>query len=254
MYLRFIRLVVREGSEAAFQTFYRERIIPALTAVPGCVFAGLLTPWRSDEHRSLTLWRSADAALAYEKSGLYHQLLGESMPYLSSRTVWRARLADDPLETLAPGADPANQREIPPEGYELAGADAEEKLGAAPRSVFVRVVAVQLATERREEFLARFRSLVIPALHATPGCLGALLAEGVRDRNEALSITLWDCETSATRYEMSGEFERLSRLVESTYAPMTHWQLVLGEGGIERRRAPEIGTYQLVLGRRLPKS
>ena len=176
------------------------------------------------------------------------------MPFLSSRTVWRARLADDPLETLAPGADPTGQREIPPEGYELAGVDAEEKLGTAPRSVFVRVVAVQLASERREEFLARFRNLVIPALHATPGCLGALLAEGVRDRNEALSITLWDCETSATRYEMSGEFERLSRLVESTYAPMTHWQLVLGDGGVERRQAPEIGTYQLVHGRRLPKS
>ena len=65
MYLRFIRLVVREGAESGFQSFYRERVIPALSETLGCLFAGLLTPWRSDEHRSLTLWRSPDDARAY---------------------------------------------------------------------------------------------------------------------------------------------------------------------------------------------
>lgn len=247
MFLRFIRLVVREGSEAAFQKFYSERVIPALTAVPGCAFAGLLTPWRSEEHRSLTLWRTAEEARAYEKSGLFHRLLRESAPYLSERTVWRARLADDPLETLPP----EGEREIPPEGYEVQGDGAGETLASASRSLFVRVVALHSAPNRRTEFLERFRGEVLPALRATEGCRGALLAEGIRDPDEALSITVWDRESSATRYEMSAESERLTRILEPTLSSMTQWQLVLGEGGVERRREVAVGSYYLVHSRRL---
>lgn len=257
MYLRFIRLVVREGAESEFQTFYRRRVLPALAEVPGCRFAGLLTPWRSDDHRSLTLWRSAEDAKAYEEGGLYHQLLKETTGYLSSRTVWRVRLSDDPLETLVPGESAAGQRELPPEGYELGDEGAGEELGKLARSVYVRVVAVHLIPKYRDEFLSSYHSLVEPALKATPGCLGALLAEGTRDRNEALSITVWDREESATRYEMSGEFERLSRQLESTLLPVSQWQLVLGEGaagradGGERRRVPDVATYHLIHSRKL---
>lgn len=254
MYLRFIRLVVREGAESDFQTFYRGRVLPALAEVPGCRFAGLLTPWRSDDHRSLTLWRSAEDAKAYEESGLYHQLLSETTHFLSSRTVWRARLSDDPLETQVPGESMTGQREIPPEGYELADEDAGEQLGKLSRSVYVRVVEVHLAPEHREKFVESFHSIVIPAMQATAGCLGALLAEGIRDRNEALSITVWNREESATRYEMSGEFERLGRQLDPTLSPLSHWHLVLGEGGEsgeERRRAVDVATYHLIHARKL---
>lgn len=274
MYLRFIRLVVREGAEAEFQAFYRSRVIPTLNALPGCLFAGLLTPWRSEEHRSLTLWRSAEDAREYEEGGLYQMLLKESMPYLSSRTVWRARLTEeereadgsatnqgaflnlDALETLAPTSGPSPApavQEIPPEGYELLGDEAPEKLARLSRSVYVRVVAVKVAPDRRAKFETLYRDAVLPAVQEQAGCLGAFLAEGVRDPNEALSITVWDREESATRYEMSGEFERLTRQVEETLSPLSQWQLALGEGGVERRRSPGVATYHLVHGRKLAR-
>lgn len=284
MYLRFIRLVVREGSEPAFQKFYRERVIPTLASCPGCIFAGLLTPWRSEEHRSLTLWRSADDARAYEEGGLFQMLLRECMPYLSERTVWRARLAEpganldrlptlDPdspvgsmdaletlapfssLETLAPGASrtvsiPAEQ-EIPPEGYEVEGNDVGEKLARSSRSLFVRVVAIHVRPAMRQEFDRLYKERVLPAVQAATGCLGAFLAEGSKDHNEALSITVWEREENAVRYEMSAEYDNLVAELTPTLLPLSQWQLSLGETSGERRRSAGVATYHLVHGRKL---
>ena len=244
MYLRFIRLHLREGSEPAFRKFYAERVQPALATTPGCLFAGLLAPWRGEDHRSLTLWRSPEDASAYENGGLYHQLLSEAEPYLSARTVWRARLVDDG------GSEPPTlRREIPPEGYALDAGDAAG-LDQARRSIYVRIVEVRVASERQSEFVELYRQQVLPALQSFAGCLGAFLAEGVRDPNELLSISVWDREESATRYEMSGEFERLTAATQSTFSPLRQWQLTLREGN-ELPSAPEVETYHLVHGRRL---
>jgi heme-degrading monooxygenase HmoA len=248
MYLRFIRLVVREGSEPEFQAFYRGRVIPALQSVPGCVFAGLLIPWRSDEHRSITLWRSAEDARAYEQSGLYHQLLAESMPFLSSRTVWRVRLGEDPAETMDPAAAAAGRREIPPEGYQLGGEGV--KLSELAHRPFVRIFAARAAPGRSRELAAIYREVVVPTLQETAGCLGAHFAEGARDPDEILSITVWDREESATRYEMSGEYDRLRRRLRPALSSSSQWNLTLGETAAGPRD-PEAASYHLVVGQRL---
>ncbi len=243
MYLRFVRLHLREGAEPAFRKFYTERVQPALAEMEGCLFAGLLAPWNSEEHRSLTLWSSPANAQAYEESGLYHQLLRECEPYLSNRTVWRVRLGDATQsgETV---------REIPPEGYEVAGGGAEQSLERAGRSLYVRIVSVQVASERRSEFEALYRGTILPAVAAFAGCRGAFLAASARDPNEMLSITVWDREENATRYEMSGEFERLTERARATFSPLRQWQLTLRDGD-ERQAAPDVSTYHLVAARRL---
>src|SRR6188508_3042428 len=113
MYLRFVRLRVRDGQEAAFTAFYQQRVIPALGATDGCLFVGLLAPWRSEVHQSLTIWASAEQALAYEEGGLYHQLLAEASSMLADTAEWRVRLARDPMETIDP-----SRREPQSEGYQ----------------------------------------------------------------------------------------------------------------------------------------
>jgi heme-degrading monooxygenase HmoA len=246
MFLRFVRLEVREGSEAAFQRFYRERVMPALGGVDGCLFAGLLAPWREEAHRSVTLWRSADDARAYEESGLYHELLDESEPFLAARTVWRVRLADGPQATEGPPAG-----DLLADGYRLDEGAAPGALDGLERAVHVRMVAVAVRPERREEFLGLYRDAVLAALQEAPGCLGAFLAESAGHPGEALSITLWAREEDAVRYEASGEFDRLTRRLEGSFSPRVGWQLTLGEGALERRTAPRVTSYQLAFGRRL---
>lgn len=245
MYLRFVRLDLRPESEREFAEFYRERVIPALEATPGCLFVALLRPWRGEAHKSLTLWESPDHALAYEESGLYHRLLREAEPYLSSTTAWRVRLARDPLETSDPGL-----REIPPEGYEVETGEAPATSGEG-EAVYVRIVSLRVDPDRREEFVALYHDEVLPALRATGGCRGALLAEGAQSPSSMLSISLWDREEDAVRYEISGEFERLTRRLEKTFSPLYDWKLSLGSGREGRGKGLEVSGYHFAVGKRL---
>jgi heme-degrading monooxygenase HmoA len=245
MFLRIVRLRVKEGEEAAFTRFYQDRVIPAMAETEGCLYAGLLAPWRGEGHQSLTIWDSPETAHRYEDRGLYRKLLAEAAPMLSERTEWRVRLARDPLET----SDPA-QREIPAEGYRVEADEGSDALEARGRAPFVRIVALRVDPERREEFVAIYTGEVIPALKAQPGCRGVFLAEGAEDPSGALSITLWNREEDAVRYEMDGEFQRLTARLRATFSPVYDWQATLG-GGATGVGGPAVSSYQLVRGRRL---
>jgi heme-degrading monooxygenase HmoA len=247
MYLRFLRLRVRDGQEAAFVRFYEERVIPALADTTGCLFAGLLAPWRSETHQSLTIWESAEHAAAYADSGLYDRLLAEAAPMLADTAEWRVRLSRDPTETIDP-----TRREPPSEGFEARSSHTHQQhaLDAEDGHPFVRIVVVRVAFGRVDDFLATYRAEVIPALERVPGCRGVFLAEGEQE-GEVLSITIWDREEDAVRYEMSGEFERLTAQLAGTFNPLYDWRARLGQASAGR---PEITSYQLVQGRRLGPS
>lgn len=255
MFLRIIRLRVREADEAAFTRFYEDRVMPALEATSGCLYAGLLAPWRGGEaHQSLTIWDSAESAQAYEAKGLYHQLLREAAPFLSERTEWRVRLATDPLETSDP-----TRREIPSAGYNVDSESGSETLENDRRSSFVRIVSLRVDPEHLADFIAIYREKIIPALRAVPGCRGVFLAEGAHDPNGVLSITLWNREEDAVRYEMSGLSEQLTGHLRGTISPAYDWRLTLdgdgsdGEasGGAGGGAGLAVSSYQLVRGRRL---
>ena len=97
MYMRFVRLILAREKSAEFREFYDSRVIPALQATDGCLFASLLqTTDKDDESLSLTLWTSEEAAVAYESSGLYDELLDASDKYFAEVSEWRAHLTGDP--------------------------------------------------------------------------------------------------------------------------------------------------------------
>lgn len=246
MYLRFVRLLVREGADAQFVAFYRDRVIPALRAVDGCRFAGLLTPWRGgDAHQSLSIWDTPEHADAYERGPLFERLSREAEPLLSARAEWRVRLARDPEATI----DPA-QRVVPSTGYVIEGSGSAG-LPAGGQPVFVRIVSVRIDPQQRQEFEELYRHEVIPALQECHGCRGVLLAEGTVQANEILSISLWDREEDAVRYEMSGEAERLTGRLKATFSRLYDWRLTLGGQRDAGAAALEVTTYHLVQGQPL---
>jgi heme-degrading monooxygenase HmoA len=247
MFVRFVRLRVRAGEEARFSEWYRARVIPALSEMQGCIYAGLLTPWRGEDHRSLTIWRNPGAASAYERTGLYHQLLVEAEPMLSSRTEWRVRLGRESAEL-----EDAESREIPPEGFVIdAGDGAANRLGKAFDTAFVRIVSIRVDPDHIGEFVTSWSNRILPALQAQEGFRGGLLAENVDADGSCLSISIWDREEDAARYEMSGAFGQLTDEVKDTFSPVYTWQMTLGAGRDPRDQAPRVSSYQLVLGKRL---
>jgi len=250
MFVRFVRLRVREGRESAFADWYRARVIPALSAMQGCVFAGLLTPWRSEEHRSLTIWRTTSAAAAYERGGLYRELLREAAPMLVAGTEWTA-----PPDQPDAGQTDAEIREIPPEGFVIdAGDGAPVRLGKEFDTAFVRIVAVRLDPDRIGEFVTAYSNRILPTLRAQKGFRGGFLAEDREEEGDCLSITLWEREEDATRYEMSGAFAQLTEEVMDTFSPIYTWQkprTSSKEDRDPRLDAPRVSSYLLVMGKRL---
>ena len=117
--------------------------------------------------------------------------------------------------------------------------------------MFVRVVAIHIRPERRKEFEEIYTQRVLPAMQAAPGCVGIFLAESSQEQNEALSITVWEREENAVRYEIGGEYDRLVQEIRPTLSPLSQWQLTLGEGDPENRRGAGVATYHLVHGRKL---
>ena len=261
MFVRFVRLRVREGQESAFVEWYGARVIPALARTHGCVCAGLLTPWRSDEHRSLTIWRTAGAASAYERSGLFAELRREAEPMLARRDEASAPTTETPEATAASpiGGEAGELRDaeirgLPPEGFLIdAGDGAANRLGRELDTAFVRFVSLRLAPDRIGEFVTLYSNRILPTLRAQAGYRGGFLAEERGDGAAFLSITLWDREEDAMRYEMSGAFLQLVDEVKETFSPVYAWQAALAGGREEdpRLAAPEVSSYQLVMSSRL---
>jgi heme-degrading monooxygenase HmoA len=205
-----------------------------------------MTPWHGeDAHQSLTIWDNPEQAAAYEEGSLFRQLSNEAGPLLSARAEWRVRLGKDPQATI----DPAN-RVIPSTGYVVEGSG-ETGLPAGGRPVFVRIVSVRIDPQRLREFVDLYTQHVVPALRARPGCRGVLLAEGAEHPDGILSISLWDREEDAVRYEASGEPERLTAHLKATFSRVYDWGLTLSAGRDPRAEAPKVSSYHLVQGQPL---
>jgi heme-degrading monooxygenase HmoA len=245
MFVRFVRLQVRQGREAELVAYYRDRVLPALEATEGCLYAALLSPWQGADYQSLTLWRSPDDVRRYEERGPWHRLLRGLEPVISASTPWRLRPETDPLAT----AD-GERKEIPADAFQVELGDAERAITEEGR-VFVRVVSLRVAPDRHREFVERYRSTILPCVQSQEGCLGVLLADGAGEASGVVSISFWRREQDAVHYEQSGEFERLAAGVRDCFSPVYTWQLVLGEGADQRKQSLKVSGYQIVTGRRL---
>jgi len=250
MFMRFVRLKVREGKHWEYAQFYEDRVIPAMQDTEGCLFASLLQPsGDDDESVSMTMWRSRELAEAYEKSGLYDQLLDESDEFLAEASEWRGRLAGDPGGTGPPLQDP----EIEAYPVEVAGfSNGADEFSS--RGIYLRIVAARVEAGKFAELKERFNNEIKPALLKIKGCRAVFLVEGIEARSRALSVTVWDSEEDAIRYEMSGAFDELTAKVSEFFSGLYQWKLSLAadeEGATVSGKDLDVRGYQLVTGRRL---
>lgn len=247
MYLRIERLHLREGSEAELGQFFREEALPILGRTPGCRFAALFAPWQATEHLALTLWSGDDRARAFERSAIYQFYLGRVGPLLDQ--------ALDALETIDPDSqatvDPnetfsALAARLPIAAFRIDDASAFAAFTAEVPARFVRVTDVRLDPLRVEEFRSAWQQSIAPEIAQQPGAAGVLLAERVGDPSDLRSISIWDREESAVRYELSGTSKRVTEGVAPLLSPLYDWRLTPPEGTPLGRRELEVRSYTLV--------
>jgi heme-degrading monooxygenase HmoA len=248
--MRLVNLKVKEGRLHDFARFYEERTIPALQQAKGCLYASLLKPTDDDvECVSMTWWRSLKDVEAYEKSGLYDELLDEMDDMMAEVVEWKVTSAGEAQSELHPLQDPDV------EAYPVEVAAIGEVVDAVgPQHFFVRLVSARIQTGKFAALKERFDREIKPALMATKGCRAVFLVENTKTQERALSVTIWDSEEDAIRYELSGGFDEQTAKVSEFFSGLYQWRLSLSQ--LEDRRSIsgkdlDVRGFQVVTGRRL---
>jgi heme-degrading monooxygenase HmoA len=254
MFMRFLRLKVKEEKLRDLQRFYRERVVPALHTTPGCIFASLLQPGTpGGDCISLTLWRGPEYAEAYESGGLFQTLLDECTPFLTLATEWKVKLTES--------AGPEVQiRAKPPEveAFHVSSGQGKPALGTTrPTRLHLRIVSLLVQEDQTGTLAARYQEEIVPELLQAKGCIGSFLVEGVDKPNHALSVTLWERDEDAVRYELTGAFRALMRRLSDILADLTQWRMSLVSGGGEAGPAHatlDVDKYSIVVGERFDQA
>ncbi len=249
MYMRFLPLKVREDKVQQLVQWYRSRVIPALRGTPGCLSARLLQPAVSSaECLSLTVWRGREALENHEDSELFEALLDEAGPFLTPSGEWRARLLDHRELGLEVPLEPPEAR-----AYSVVtGTNGEDPAVRSAPQLHVRIVSLLVREGQSAELAARYRQTIIPRLLTFKGCLAAYLVEGVTRPNRALSVTLWERDEDAVRYELSGAFEDLTVHLRGTLSSLNLWKLSLNAPPREEVSGSDLDVerYSVIVGER----
>jgi quinol monooxygenase YgiN len=261
MFMRLVQMRVNPDKILEFEKAYERTIIPALQSTPGCVYAGLVQSLEEENDGiSITLWTHQGDALAYEQSGKYAASLEALRPFFCDSSEWRLQLSVDlRLEFWPVAPEPV----VKSYATDFSVTKASRLPAGRVGSMYLRIVSMKLNPEKKHEFVEIYHREIIPGLRQVAGCLDAYLAEGIREGNELLSITLWSGLEHAKAYEATGEFDRLKQKVQHTFSNLALWKMALDEvplpeaHGITKRAVTRdevaVRTYSMVLGRAFVK-
>ena len=249
MYMRLFHVKIKPESLSKYRQHYDETVIPQLQKMPGCLYAGLiLSEHHRDECISMTLWNSQTQAEAYEKSGVYKELLQSLKPYLSDSSVWKIQLSKE----LKLEYQPVPEEPVVKSYAILVKANEKILVQDKTHLMYLRIVSVKIQPGKMEEFRQIYTKEVIPALRDVKGCRYVYLAESRKEKNEAFSITIWDSKQDADDYEKSGLFDELKEKLKHTFAGLYQWKMSLEKDDSKQAVTSEdltVNYYSIVTGK-----
>jgi heme-degrading monooxygenase HmoA len=220
--MRMLQVKIRQGELPGFVHLYEERIIPALQRNGGCLYACLMqSVLQSDEGISMTLWRSEEDALRYERSGLFMQLVAEARPFFANSTEWNLQLSKD--FTLEYSQDPTEPT-LKSFSVSTTSSETIPSKEKAPNA-FLRIVSLHIKPGKVEEYKRLHERDVIPALLATRGCRFSCLSTPTVESNEAISVTMWNSRADAEEYERKGTFNQLLQNISHTLSDLSQLKM-----------------------------
>jgi heme-degrading monooxygenase HmoA len=222
MFMRLVQVKVKPETVGDLPHLYSTKIIPVLQSAQGCLYASLIrSSHDSNEAISMTLWDSLEHAEAYEKGGLFQQLMDQITPFLSDSSEWKIQLSKDYSWEYIP-----SHEEPVVKSYQVkTPLPVPPPTGESASPMYVRILSVRLNPGKLEEFTTIYNSEILPMLEKVHGCRYAFLTQGVVEQNEVISITIWDRKEAADVYEESGLFRKLTRKVQHTFSELYQWKL-----------------------------
>lgn len=244
--MRLVHLTIRPKALHELQRFYDQDVIPALQKTDGCLYACLIqSVQQADECVSLTLWETPEHADRYVNGELFERLWNTVHEFLAESNEWKIQLTSDlKIDYL-----PVTEEPIV-ESHQVATMPAGSESPLHQSTLFyLRIFSMKVIADKREELTQLYHSDVIPALLGVPGCRYAYLTEGVRDKEEFFSITIWNSKADADAYEASPLFEELKNKIKHTFVHMIQWKMGLGGDRTVTSDDVAVKGYTFVTGR-----
>lgn len=249
MYMRMVQAKIRPESMQQFKQVYDEKAIPALREMDGCIHASLLqNSVHPEECMSLSLWRERKHADAYEASGIFSRLVAEASSFFAGSADWNLRLGSD----LTLRYDPVPEEPVV-KAFDL---PTNHEASILPRDpavpIYIRIVTPQIREGKMREFKTTFTEKVLPRIRSARGCLHAYLVESVTQKDQVISLNIWQSKQDAEEYERSGLFSALVREVEHCFSEMYQWKQQLERESRSRSLTTEelsVEGYHVVTGK-----
>ncbi len=249
MFMRFLQLKIKPDSVNGFKDFYESDVIYELHNTPGCLFAGLIkSKPEENEFISLTFWETQEQAEQYETTGAFKKLFEQAKTYLFESTEWKVQLSEDMVLKYGPvEEEPVIKK------YVVAAQNSDSKDFLVHSSnMYVRVLSLIIQEDKLEEFKKLYSEIIIPALKSIKGCRYIYLTESISEKNEFISVTIWDNKEDADEYESSGKFQDLTNKVKHTFSQLYLWKMSLEKDYNARVKTSEdfkVEIYNIVTGK-----
>jgi heme-degrading monooxygenase HmoA len=249
MFMRLLQVKLNPTYTEEFKNFYDVTVLPQLQKMPGCIFAGLIKSGPgNDEFISLTFWQTQQNAEEYEKSKIFSNLLEQARPFLSESNEWKIQLSDKMELEYAPVSE---EPEIKKYTVELQK-DEDDKIKFQDPKMYLRIVSMKIQDDKLDEFKKIYLEKVIPALKKTEGCRYVFLTESINERDEFISVTIWDDKTCADKYESSGTFEELVGKIKHTFSQFYLWKMDLEKeysAKVKTTDDMKVEAYNIIAGK-----
>jgi len=249
MYMRLVHAKYKPEELSQIQQVYNDKIIPRLQQTEGCLgVCVIISELHPDEGISMTLWKTKEHAEAYEKSGVYQELLDKVKPHLSDTAEWKVQLSEDlTLEYHPVTEEPVIKTYV-------AAAQMEKEIPPREKThlMYVRIVSVGIQPGKMEEFKQIYTNEILPALKDLEGCGFAFMTENIEEKDTALCVTIWDSKQDAEAYENTGLFQMLKRKVEHTFSGFYQWKMALEKefgGHVVTSKNFKVDIYSVVTGK-----
>lgn len=236
MFMRFLQLKIAPDHIADFKDFYESDVMRELRNTLGCLFAGLIkSKPEDDEFISLTFWKTQSQAEKYESSEAFKNLFIQTKTYLSESTEWKIQLTEN--SELEYG--PVEEEPVIKKYIVAVQNDESDEFMAHSSNMFVRVLSLTIQEDKLDEFKKLYSEIVIPTLKLIKGCRYIFLTESVNEKNEFISVTIWDRKEYADEYEMSGKFQEITDKVKHTFSQLYLWKMSL-----EKKYGAKVSTSE----------
>lgn len=95
--------------------------------------------------------------------------------------------------------------------------------------MFLRMVTHTIRSDESEKFAGVYDHFVLSALRTTKGCVFAALIQGTENKEEGISLTIWNSQKESIEYEESGLYKQLVDYLRPYFLESDEYTLKLSD-------------------------